>query len=569
MPSCCADVCVPAASSCSVSLQRSASATLSAPRYSLSCGTVYHAVQSIMRYSLSCGTVYHAVHSIMRYSLSCGTVYHAVQSIVTFFTAGLGSPSASSGSSQAESYLRTTPEDRMQLYITLPNGEEVPCEVTLETTYESFMKDVEEIVGEASAVTLHARDGTVDEASWPALSDGDRMHVTVGKTLHITHGDGRKEAFAVTADTTYESFMKHLQRENGGDEYYETIFCMTAAPRWRRLTRLLWKELKDGDELVVDIDYGMVEGRPYAAPGCRALSSQATELAPSTTLGDGWSSFVAEVPTGPVSDAATLEAAADAWLLSARDEHASVASFSKFSIQLMSVGAPADLVEGAHRAALQEVKHAQLCLRVASLIRAMREGGDQATGFGRFPPHTLEITGDLVEVAESTAREGAFGETVAALLAAVRLHLLARHGNSAVVAEIRAALEQITVDEAEHAALGWRTLQWANVPVDFSTIGCGRGADGGDLSSIGCVVDKASPLLAFSILRPEEKNALTAAVRREVVLPLAAQITDGGGGPVRVDLPADSMLRRYGGEEVAGTLRHLLAAVNGDLQRSG
>jgi len=36
-------------------------------------------------------------------------------------------------------------------------------------------------------------------------------------------------------------------------------------------------------------------------------------------------------------------------------EHASVASFSAFSLQLIAVGAPSPLLQGAHQAALDEV----------------------------------------------------------------------------------------------------------------------------------------------------------------------------------------------------------------------
>jgi hypothetical protein len=47
-------------------------------------------------------------------------------------------------------------------------------------------------------------------------------------------------------------------------------------------------------------------------------------------------------------------------------EHASVASFARFSLQLMAAGAPASLVEAAHRAALDEIEHARLTFRLAS-----------------------------------------------------------------------------------------------------------------------------------------------------------------------------------------------------------
>ena len=54
-----------------------------------------------------------------------------------------------------------------------------------------------------------------------------------------------------------------------------------------------------------------------------------------------------------------------AWTADALLEHASVASFSRLSLALLAVGAPADLVALAHRAALDEIRHARLCFALA------------------------------------------------------------------------------------------------------------------------------------------------------------------------------------------------------------
>ena len=47
-------------------------------------------------------------------------------------------------------------------------------------------------------------------------------------------------------------------------------------------------------------------------------------------------------------------------------EQASVASFARFSLDLLSVGAPADLVDDAHDAAKDEIQHAKLAFGLAS-----------------------------------------------------------------------------------------------------------------------------------------------------------------------------------------------------------
>jgi hypothetical protein len=139
----------------------------------------------------------------------------------------------------------------------------------------------------------------------------------------------------------------------------------------------------------------------------------------------------------------------EAWMADASLEHASVASFSRFALALLAAGAPADLVERAHRAALDEVRHAKLCFALASAYA----GADLAPG--PFPlGGEVRVDASLVAIAVSTVKEGCLGETVAAVVAAEQL---ARAKDPAV----RAALARIADDEARHAELAWRTVAWA------------------------------------------------------------------------------------------------------------
>src|SRR6185437_10769514 len=91
-------------------------------------------------------------------------------------------------------------------------------------------------------------------------------------------------------------------------------------------------------------------GRPFLDEG-RARSADARR-------GDGWRS---EGDAPHVADLAPDVRArfAAAWTADALAEHASIASFGRFALELMAVGAPADLVAAAHRAALDEVEHAR------------------------------------------------------------------------------------------------------------------------------------------------------------------------------------------------------------------
>jgi hypothetical protein len=147
--------------------------------------------------------------------------------------------------------------------------------------------------------------------------------------------------------------------------------------------------------------------------------------------------------------AADRAALAEAWAADALQEHASVASFSRASLALLAAGAPADLVEDTHRAALDEVRHAQLCFALASAY------GGEAIAPGPFPlGGEVRVSAGFAALVESTVEEGCLGETVAAVIAAEQL---AR----AVDPAVRAALARIAADEARHAELAWRTVAWA------------------------------------------------------------------------------------------------------------
>ncbi len=127
-------------------------------------------------------------------------------------------------------------------------------------------------------------------------------------------------------------------------------------------------------------------------------------------------------------------------------EHASVAAFAHVSLELMALGAPPDLVAGAHQAALDEVRHAQIMLALATGI----DGRDRSPGPLITPP--VRDPSPL-RILRDTLREGCMGETVGAVL----LDEAARH---CAIPALRAIYAQVGEDEARHAELAWRTVQW-------------------------------------------------------------------------------------------------------------
>jgi hypothetical protein len=129
-------------------------------------------------------------------------------------------------------------------------------------------------------------------------------------------------------------------------------------------------------------------------------------------------------------------------------EHASIAAFARFTLQLLALGAPADLVAASNAAAVDETEHAKMCFAMASAHAGAPVGpGPLAVG-GALD--ALSLRDALI----GTIREGCVGETIAALEAAeAREH--------ATDPAVRAMLDRIARDELRHAELAWRFVRWA------------------------------------------------------------------------------------------------------------
>jgi hypothetical protein len=180
-------------------------------------------------------------------------------------------------------------------------------------------------------------------------------------------------------------------------------------------------------------------GRPFLVAG-RARTAQlesredwhCTEVAPEVSA------------LSPQARAALARYWHDAALM----EHASIAAFARFVLDLMSLGAPPELVEDATRAMLDESRHTQACFGLANAFAG-----------ASFGPSPLSVQGSLDQrslrdIVITTVREGCIGETVAAMEAAEAL----AHATDPAV---RSTLARITADELSHAALAFRFVRWA------------------------------------------------------------------------------------------------------------
>lgn len=140
---------------------------------------------------------------------------------------------------------------------------------------------------------------------------------------------------------------------------------------------------------------------------------------------------------------------AKAWEHTAQMEHASIAAFARFALELLALGAPSDLIMRTNAAMVDETNHTRMAFALASAYRG------KPVGPGRLNIDKAMAEGDdVVSILRRVIREGCVGETVAAVEA----------GEAATRASdpvVRKALETIAADESAHAELAWRTVKWA------------------------------------------------------------------------------------------------------------
>lgn len=178
------------------------------------------------------------------------------------------------------------------------------------------------------------------------------------------------------------------------------------------------------------------------------LPTPANRAAPADPASGTHLTLAARASAASALEPATREAVAAAWARDAAMEHASIASFARFTLELLALGAPADIVLGAQDAARDEVEHARACFAIASRYAGVHLGPAKLDVAGALPAVALE------PVVTAAIIEGCIGETLSALLAEARL---AR----AEDADVRTALRRIANEEAHHAELAWRFVGWA------------------------------------------------------------------------------------------------------------
>ncbi len=216
------------------------------------------------------------------------------------------------------------------------------------------------------------------------------------------------------------------------------------------------------------------------------------------------------------------------WTRAALDEHASVAAFSKVSLDLMRFGAPPELLARTHQAAIDEVRHAQLGFALASAFAG------QPVGPGSYPLARLPLAEDLVQLAVEAALEGCIGETLASLLAA-------QGAERAQDPALKRALGTIARDEQQHSLLAWRTVRWA-LDVGGEPVRQALLQVFSEAARKGIAVPQAPEidLSRWGLLSQEDSLAVAADCLRGVVLPAARALLEE---PLERPAPSGATLR--------------------------
>jgi hypothetical protein len=249
-----------------------------------------------------------------------------------------------------------------------------------------------------------------------------------------------------------------------------------------------------------DTGYGGGIGRPFEVAGQWRAAAAASVA--------GWSTPAA---AGDVPEALRGRLAAY-WTELGRAEHASVASFSRFNLELLALGAPAELLAASTRALGDEIRHAQLAWGLAAAWHGHPVGPGPLD-----PTGALDRSTDPAAVLVAAIVEGCVGETVSAAQARAA-------ADGARDPALRATLTVIADDEARHAELSWAFVRWMLDRYPELRPLAARTFAGWSVGPKPDPDADADALLAFGMMTPALNHRVARDVARVVVAPCAAAL---------------------------------------------
>lgn len=219
---------------------------------------------------------------------------------------------------------------------------------------------------------------------------------------------------------------------------------------------------------------------------------------------------------------------AGTWTRRAAAEYLAVSTFSVLSLDLVAAGAPADVLSLCLRAGIDEVRHAELCLRMIEIY-----GGERVLP----PPGMSNLPDDparprLHQALANTMLVSCVSETYATTILTATVELT-------VDPVARAVLTSIYSDEVMHARLGWSYLRHA----------LEQGGDGARaaaaamvpvaLRGVANVVERERPagevtaaVRDHGLMTPAEERVIFSSCVREVLVPGFEALGIGCGSAV-------------------------------------
>eukprot|EP01084_Bolivina_argentea_P257338 433546_1 len=145
------------------------------------------------------------------------------------------------------------------------------------------------------------------------------------------------------------------------------------------------------------------------------------------------------------------------YIQQAKAEYISVATFNKFSLELMNIGSPLEFIKLTQQAVIDEINHTKIMFDVVNAIRLSFNVNDSCLMYDTLPYHTISLHKDWNSVALDVVDGGCFGETQSVMNMVQKLESqLVNYLNN----EMKQKMYQIALDEARHSALAWTVAKW-------------------------------------------------------------------------------------------------------------
>jgi hypothetical protein len=239
----------------------------------------------------------------------------------------------------------------------------------------------------------------------------------------------------------------------------------------------------------------------------------------------------AETTAADLTDAERARLAAT-WLRRSEAEYLAVSTFSVLAIDLTAAMAPADVLSLCLRAAIDEVRHAEMCLRMAEIY----------SGAQHLPKPAMSALPDdpgrpkLHQALANTMLVSCVSETYATTVLTATRELTTDPVAHAV-------LTSIYSDEVMHARLGWSYLRYAIEVGGQGVIDAAAGMLPRALRGVANVVERERPVgevtpavRAHGLMTPAEERVIYATCVRDVLVP----------GFTALGIPVGSALDDYG-----------------------